>query len=78
MCMSRGIFTCEPLKTVQVYAEFDSATFHRRQQQHVNTRFENRHTTKNSSGYIGVALNPTVWGGRVKYGRTPYLNILFV
>ena len=47
--------------------------FHRRQQQHANTRFEciGMQPLVQAQQWFGVALAPTIWGGRVKSGRTP-------
>ena len=66
------VFTYEPLQNRTCMLNSTWRLCHRSQQQHVNTRFGCRHTTRYSSG---IALEPTVWGRRVKYGWTPYFNI---
>ena len=55
------------------YAEFDLATLSSKSEathQHSFRVLANHHVQQ----WHGVALDPTVWGRRVNYGRTPYLQ----
>ena len=76
--MSRGIFSCEPLQNRKCMLNSTWRFFHRRQQQHVNTRLGCMPNTKYTCTAVAcVVLDPTVWGQGVKYGRPPYLQYLF-
>ena len=69
----RGIFTCEPLQDIHFMLNSTWRSF-------TDVSSSNTSTLVSSVGmpplvqaqqWFGVAMDPTVWGGRVEYGRTP-------